>query len=199
MQCSWQSEASINRFTVFWISRLDGWWERPSNIQRAGKWVHQNGQRSTSISGDQSKREPFCPVCLLCGCITVMWLMTCPLGGLQPAGHSPRWTCATERWSGRPGSWRCGHGDGEPGERGWWGRPRSGLLLPASEQTSQSSVKDGLLQSKIHSLSVNFVPRKMAFLLHPPNSHVCHYLRRWSFPHQMWRDTCPWPRVLTTP
>lgn len=179
------------------MSRLDGGRKRPTNIQRAGKWIYQNGQRSTAISGDQSKRDSLSPVdriFLLCGCIIAV-TYPCPLGGLQPTGH--RWTCATEcrcsgcRWPGCSGS--CGHWDDESGEGGWGMWPRPSPLLRASEQNSQSSVKDGHLQSE--KFSVNVVSR---FSVPPSQTSHLSSLWRWFFPHQMWQDTCPWPRVLTT-
>lgn len=40
---------------LFQICRLDDWRERSSHVQRAGEWVHQDGQRSTSLPGDQGK------------------------------------------------------------------------------------------------------------------------------------------------
>lgn len=157
MYCFWQRKAS-NKCLIFLMSRLDGGRECPANIQRAGEWIYQNGQRSTSISGDQSKRDSLSPVdriFLLCGCITDV-TYPCLLGGLQPTGH--RWTCATECRPGWPGCYgSCGHWDDESGEGGWGMWPRPSPLLRASEQNSQSSVKDGHLQSE--KFSVNVVSR----------------------------------------
>ena len=192
----------LNSQLWFSISRLDDWWECPSNIQRAGQWIHQDGQRPTSLSGDQSKTScvyPYYTAFLLWTddfCLSVNNQIC--LASVHQEDCSQQDTALDEL---AHRSADLDDLDIDMIDQGV--QEDAGVvddITPALHYLSPCRSLSRLSKVDTHRVRVATQPvlcLERTFLSSIKTLFSL-FLYRWFFLHQMWQATCLWPQVLTT-